>query len=210
MTAPGPADAFRLLLLADVPPGSPLPLEPVTAALRGGVTAVQLRAKSAPSGTLEHHAQELLGLCREAGVPLLINDRPDVALAVNAAGAHVGPSDLPPEAARRVLGPRILGVSARDPERVAAAARAGADYLGVGALRTTGSKPEAPALGLDGIEAIARSTGIPVVAVGGVRPDDLPALKRAGAAGVAVLSGILNAPDPEAAARRYRDAWDRG
>lgn len=203
-------DPLVLMLLTDVAPGGGLPLEAVEAALRGGVTSVQLRAKTAPAGAMLAMAQDLLPRCRRAGVPLLIDDRPDVALAAGADGVHVGPRDLPPEAARRVLGSGLLGVSARDPERAAAAERAAADYLGVGALRATRTKPEAPPLGLAGIAFLAAHTRIPVVAVGGVRPADLPALRRAGAAGVAVLSGILGDEDPEAAARAYREAWERG
>lgn len=203
--------SLRLMLLADVAPDGPLPVEAVVAALRGGVTAVQLRAKGAAAAAVLGWARDLLPRCRAAGVPLLVNDRPDLALAAGADGVHVGPRDLPPGAARRVLGPEpILGVSARDPERVAAAEGAGADYLGVGALRATRSKPEAPPLGPAGIEALLRRTRLPVVAVGGVLPADAPALRRIGAAGMAVLGGILGTGDPEAAARAYREAWERG
>lgn len=203
--------SLHLMLLADVAPGGSLPVDTVAAALRGGVTALQLRAKGASAAAVLGWARDLLPRCRAAGVPLLVNDRPDLALAAGADGAHVGPHDLPPGDARRVLGPEpILGVSARDPERVATAEGAGADYLGVGALRATRTKPEATPLGLSGIEALVNRTPLPVVAVGGVLPEDAAALRRLGAAGMAVLGGILDADDPEAAARAYREAWERG
>jgi thiamine-phosphate pyrophosphorylase len=153
--------------------------------------------------------REVLDLCRAEGVPLLINDRPDVALGAGADGAHVGPGDLPPLSARRILGEGLLGVSARTVERVRLAETAGADYLGVGALRGSVTKPEAVPLGLGGIAALLRSTSLPAVVIGGVQPADVPILRGEGAAGVAVLSGIMNAPDPEAAARAYREAWER-
>ena len=139
-----------------------------------------------------------------------MNDRPDVFLALGARGAHVGPGDLSPALAREILGPdRMLGVSVRAADRLARAERAGADYLGVGALRATSSKPDTTVIALEGIAGICRSTAIPVLAIGGVLPTDVPALREIGVFGVAVSSGILEAPDPESAARAYRLALDR-
>lgn len=198
---------LRLVLVVTSRPETPLDPETVRAAVRGGVTLVQARGKHLVSSDSVAFARSLLALCSELGVPLIVNDRPDVALAVGATGAHVGPNDLPPAAARRVLCDRVLGVSVRDGPRLRAAENAGADYLGMGALRTTATKPEAIVLGQEGIAALVARTPVPVVAIGGVRPEDLPALFRAGAAGVAVSGGILEAPDPEAAAREYRRAW---
>ena len=199
-------DLLRLLLLAD--PGDPeYSLDRVEAAVRGGVTLVQLRAKTLSDREAVREARALLERMRSHGIPVLINDRPDIARAVGADGAHVGPEDLPPGAARSVLGPGVLGVSARTPDRVAAATAAGADYLGTGALRATSTKTRATVIGMAGIERILGGAALPVVAVGGVTPPDLPGLRAIGAAGAAVASGILGRPDPGAAARSYREAW---
>jgi thiamine-phosphate pyrophosphorylase len=203
--------SFRLLVIADLgDEGAPPDPERVRAAIRGGAGLIQVRGKQASARALFEATVSLLPLCRESGIALLVNDRPDVARAAGADGAHVGPDDLPPTAARRVLKELLLGVSARSADRVAAGEAAGAAYLGVGALRSTGTKAEARVIGLRGIAAIAASTHIPVVAIGGVRPEDASALKRAGAAGVAVVSGVLGAADAEAAARAYVEAWERG
>lgn len=198
---------FRLILIAGPDEKGRLDLDRIAAAFRGGVTLLQLRAKGAASGELLGMAREVLPLCRRAAVPLFINDRPDVALAAGADGVHLGPEDLPPAAAREVIGDLGLGVSARTPDRVREAEAARADYLGTGAVRASSSKPEAPVLGPDGVARIVASTSLPVVAVGGVLPGDCPGLRRRGAAGVAVLRGILDAPDPENAARAYTEAW---
>jgi thiamine-phosphate pyrophosphorylase len=199
---------LRLLLIADLGPDGFADAARVEAAVRGGVTALQVRGKETGAGALVAAARVMLPLCRRAGIALFVNDRVDAALAAGADGVQVGPDDLPPEDVRRVAGSLRLGVSARTRERVAAAERAGADFLGCGALRSTSTKPEAPVIGVAGIAALAAVTRLPVVAVGGVAPADLPALRAAGVAGVAVASGILAAPDPEAAARAYRSAWE--
>lgn len=179
------------------------------AAIRGGASAVQLRGKGATTRALFEAACALAPRCRAAGAVFLVNDRPDVARAAEADGAHVGPGDLPPLAARRVLGPGVLGVSARTPDRLAEAESARADYLGTGALRASVTKDDAAVIGIEGIAAFAAATRIPVVAIGGVRPGDAADLVRAGAAGMASASGIFGTRDPEAAARAYREAWDR-
>ncbi len=200
--------ALRLVVIVDLAPDGLVPLDRVRAALRGGATLLQARGKGCAARDLLAGCRLLLPLCRRAGVPLFVNDRPDVALAAGADGAHVGPEDLPPEAARRVLGGRGLGVSARTPERARLAEAAGASYLGVGALRATGSKQDAIPIGLEGIGAVIAATRLPVVAIGGVRPEDAAPLKRIGAGGIAVVSGVMGAEDPERAARAYREAWD--
>ena len=171
------------------------------AAERGGVTAVQLRLKRASARELVAAARALVGALR---VPVLVNDRPDVALASGAAGVHLGPDDLPLSLARRVLPAGfIVGASAGSVEEAAAAA--GADYWGVGPWRQTGTKADAgEALGPEGFGRIVRlSAGKPCIAVGGVRPEDVGPVLAAGGAGVAVVSGILGEQDVAAAARRY-------
>ena len=174
------------------------------AAERGGVTSVQLRLKRAAPREQVAAARALVAALR---VPVLVNDRPDIAVASGAAGVHVGPGDLPPLLARRVLPPEmILGVSVGTPQE-ALTAGAGA-YWGVGPWRETATKGDAGrAIGASGLEAVIReSGGRPCIAIGGIRPEDVREVIAAGAVGVAVVSGILGAPDVEAAARRYADA----
>jgi thiamine-phosphate diphosphorylase len=135
---------------------------------------------------------------------VLVNDRPDIALAAGAAGVHLGPGDLPAHLTRRIVPPSFLiGVSVGSPDEALTAEAA--DYWGVGPWRTTGTKADAgDALGADGFAAIVRlSGGRPCVAIGGLRPEDVTLVRAAGGAGVAVVSGILGAADVEASARRY-------
>lgn len=176
------------------------------AAERGGVTAVQLRLKLASAQDLASAARELLGALR---VPLFLNDRLDVALAVGAAGVHLGPDDIPVPMARRIAPAGfLLGAS------VGSAAEAGqgalADYWGVGPLRGTTTKADAGApLGADGFARIVRLApgGMPCVAIGGVLPEDVGAVRDAGGAGIAVVRGILGEEDVERAARTYWNSW---
>jgi thiamine-phosphate diphosphorylase len=201
--------SLRLVVIVDLPDDGAVPLARVRAALRGGATLIQVRGKRCAAVDLLAASRLLLPICRDACVPFFVNDRPDIAMVAGADGVHVGPDDLPPEAARRILGARGLGVSARSPDRARIAEAAQASYLGVGALRATGSKTDATPIGPDGIRAIAAATRLPVVAIGGVRPEDVTMLKAIGVRGVAVVSGVMGAEDPERAARAYREAWDR-
>ncbi len=171
------------------------------AAERGGVTAVQLRLKRASPRELCEIAR---ALGRAVPIPILVNDRLDVALAAGAAGVHLGPDDLPVTLARRIAPPDfIVGASVGSAGEAAAAGAA--DYWGVGPWQVTETKPDAgEALGPEGLRRIVALAGaIPCVAVGGVRPEDVSAVRAAGGAGVAVVSGILGAGDVAAAARRY-------
>jgi thiamine-phosphate pyrophosphorylase len=171
------------------------------AAERGGVTSVQLRLKQASARELAAAARALVRALR---VPVLVNDRPDVALAAGAAGVHLGPDDLPVGLVRRVVPPGfIVGASAGTPSEAAAVTEA--DYWGVGPWRVTGTKGDAgPALGADGFRRIVSlGEGKPCIAIGGVRPEDVAGVLAAGGAGVAVVSGILGAAEVEAAARAY-------
>jgi thiamine-phosphate pyrophosphorylase len=187
--------------------------ETVRAAVVGGVTAVQLRDPSASTRELAALGRVLVGLLRPLGVPLVVDDRVDVALAVDADGAHVGQRDLDPLAARRLLGPdRHLGLSVSTPQeaRAAAALPPGTvDLLGVGPVHPTTSKADArPAIGLDGLAAVVTAASLPCVAIGGLRAEDVPALAAAGAAGAAVVSAVCGTADPRAAAARLAAAWD--
>lgn len=188
----------------------------VRAAVGAGVRAVQVRDKHAS-------ARELMGLATAVAdavgdrATVVVDDRLDVVLAARhaghrVAGVHLGQSDLPVTAARALLGPQAhVGLTANTPEHLAAVAALPAgtvDLLGVGVVHPTTTKPDHPApLGVDGFARIAAATGLPCVAIGGVALDDVPLLRAAGAAGVAVVSGICAATDPGAAAAAYVTAW---
>lgn len=174
------------------------------AAVRGGVTSVQLRLKRATGAELAEVTRRLLPVLP---VPLLVNDRADVAIAVGAAGVHVGPDDLAPARIRRIAPPGfVIGASVGAADEVARGAAA--DYWGIGPLNATRTKPDAGVpIGVDGFRTIVGAAdGRPCIAIGSVRVDDVAAVRAAGGAGVAVVSGILGAADAEHAARAYATA----
>lgn len=171
-------------------------LDCVREALEGGVTLVQYRAKTASSAEMYNEALQLKALCDSFKVPLIINDRLDIAMAVGAAGVHLGQDDLPCAAARRILGEEyLIGVSAHNPAEAAEALQSGADYLGCGAVFGTATKADVQKLGTDGLAAICREKGLPVVGIGGVTADNYREVRAAGADGAAIVSGILAQPD---------------
>ena len=181
----------------------------VEAALDGGVTCLQLREKEASAGEILALARTLLPLCRARRVPLLINDRVDIALAAGADGVHLGQEDLPLPEARTLLGPdRILGATAHTVEEALRAQAEGADYLGVGAMFPTGTKTNTIPTSADTLKAICAAVSIPVVAIGGVTAQNLPTLAGTGIAGAAVVSAIFSQSDLTAAARTLRAAAD--
>ncbi|HZS60627.1 MAG TPA: thiamine phosphate synthase [Gemmatimonadaceae bacterium] len=169
------------------------------AAVRGGATVVQLRLKQADARTLVDVGR---GLVAGLPVPVIVNDRADVALACGAAGVHVGADDVPVASLRHIVPPGfIIGASVR-------ADTTGADYVGIGPIFPTISKSNAPAaIGVDGFRKFL--TTIPAVAIGGITTANVTGLRETGAAGIAVISGIFGTTDPEAAARALRDAWQR-
>lgn len=168
----------------------------VREALEGGVTLVQYRAKTASSAEMYNEALQLKALCDSFKVPLIINDRLDIAMAVGAAGVHLGQDDLPCAAARRILGEEyLIGVSAHNPAEAAEALQSGADYLGCGAVFGTATKADVKKLGTDGLAAICKAKGLPVVGIGGVTADNYREVRAAGADGAAIVSGILAQPD---------------
>ena len=172
------------------------------AAERGGITSVQLRLKQATARELSQLVRALVQALR---IPVLVNDRPDIALAAGAAGAHLGPDDMPIGLARRIAPPGfVLGASVGSDMEAAMAG--GADYWGIGPWRATPTKADAGiGLGVSGFSRLLRlAGGKPAIAVGGVTPEDVPMILQAGGTGVAVVSGILGAEDVEEAARRYR------
>ena len=171
-------------------------LDCVSEALDGGVTLVQYRAKTASSAEMYAEALQLKALCDSFNVPLIINDRLDIAMAVGAAGVHLGQDDLPCAAARKILGEDyIIGVSAHNPAEAKAALQSGADYLGCGAVFGTATKADVKKLGTEGLTAICREKGLPVVGIGGVTADNYREVRVAGADGAAIVSGILAQPD---------------
>lgn len=177
-------------------------LDCVREALEGGVTLVQYRAKTASSAEMYAEALQLKALCDSFKVPLIINDRLDIAMAVGAAGVHLGQDDLPSAAARKLLGEDyLIGVSAHNPAEAKAALQSGADYLGCGAVFGTATKADVKKLGTEGLTAICREKGLPVVGIGGVTADNYREVRAAGADGAAIVSGILPQPDIRATVR---------
>lgn len=174
----------------------------VREALEGGVTLVQYRAKTASSAEMYAEALQLKALCDSFNVPLIINDRLDIAMAVGAAGVHLGQDDLPCAAARKLLGEDyIIGVSAHNLAEAKAALQSGADYLGCGAVFGTATKADVKKLGTEGLAAICKAKGLPVVGIGGVTADNYREVRAAGADGAAIVSGILAQPDIRATVR---------
>jgi thiamine-phosphate pyrophosphorylase len=166
-------------------------------AATAGARLFQYRNKSASMKEAYIEASMLRQLALEAGVTFIVNDRCDLALAVNADGVHLGQGDLPLDLARKVLGPKkLIGISTHNPDQVREATAGKPDYLGFGPIFTPGSKQDHdPVVGLEGLRAIRRLTSLPIFAVGGIQVDQARDVIRAGANGVAVISAVLKAPD---------------
>jgi thiamine-phosphate pyrophosphorylase len=203
--------AARLYLVCDATPGG-RPLEDVLApALRGGVDVFQLRCKDATDAEILAAAAVAREWCEVAGALFIINDRPDLVAATGADGVHVGQDDTPVEEARRVAGPdALVGLSTHDPQQVDAG-QAIADYIGVGPVHVTPTKPGRPATGTDLITYAARNaTTVPWFAIGGIDGDNIDLVMAAGANRVAVVRAIAEAQDPEAATRQLAHALEVG
>ena len=178
-------------------------VQQVEAALRGGVTMVQLREKELRGEALEQEAREILAVCRQYGVPLLINDDVMLAKKIGAEGVHVGQSDMAASQAREILGPdAIIGVTARTIEQALAAEKAGADYLGSGAVFGTSTKKDAKPMDPAYFQQICESVSIPVVAIGGITADNIRQLEGRKMTGFAIVSGIFAADDIEAQTKK--------
>jgi thiamine-phosphate pyrophosphorylase len=181
----------------------------VRAAIDGGATLVQYRAKDAEPGVRARQAEALLHLCRARHVPLIVNDDLELAAAIAADGVHLGADDGDPRLARERMPGAIIGVSCYDdPARAQAAARAGADYVGIGAVFASSTKPQAVFAGLSAIASASRLSGLPVAAIGGITPDNAPRAIAAGADMVAVISALFCAADVTAAARALSRPFD--
>nr|WP_300167623.1 thiamine phosphate synthase [uncultured Flavonifractor sp.] len=173
--------------------------------LRGGATFLQLREKELDRAAFLAEAKELKALAAKYRVPFVINDDIDIALESDADGVHLGQTDLMGRDARALIGPdKILGITANTVELAVAAEKAGADYIGAGAVFGTTTKQNAKNLSLDTLRDICRAVTIPVVAIGGINGDNLPRLAGTGVAGAAVVSALFAQKDPEEAARRLR------
>lgn len=183
--------------------------EVVLAAVSGGVTLVQLREKHAPTRTQLEHARRLKALLQPRGVPLIVNDRIDVALAAGADGVHLGQEDMPPREARQLMGNELLiGLSVGNSEEAATADPGVIDYVGIGPAFVSGTKHDAgDAIGPNGVASLRRQVALPSVAIGGIDAGNAGELWRSGIEGVAVVSAICAAEDPKRAAQEIRAAF---
>lgn len=197
---------FSLYLVTDrrQTAGRPL-LDVLEACLAAGVRAIQLREKDLTTRKLFRLGTEVRRLTREYDAALLINDRIDVALALDADGVHLAGHSLPPQTARKILGPRpLIGVSTHSVDEALEAEAGGVDFIVFGPVFETASKrPYGPPQGLESLKAIRQAVSLPLFAIGGVTPDRVPVLKGAGADGVAAISGLLAVADPAEAARGF-------
>lgn len=184
-------------------------IDQALAAARGGARLIQLRDKKADDAGMLRMAQDVLAVLRPLGVRLVVNDRVEVALRAGADGLHIGQGDGDPAAIRSRIGPdMMLGLSIETAAQLETVPARTVDYLGVGPLRATATKPDhAAPLGFDGLARIVRATSLPCIAIGGLGAGDAPALRAAGAAGLAVVTAISRAPDMEEATRALVAEW---
>ncbi len=181
--------------------------EIVEAAVRGGVSAVQLREKDLDTRSFLEEGRAILDLLKHAGVPLIINDRIDIALALDAEGVHLGQSDMPADIARKILGSdRIIGLSVEEPGHITSGEATYADYLGISPVFLTPTKTDLEkAWGLEGLRKARSLTGLPLVAIGSVKQENAREVIEAGAHCVAVVTAITAADNPEQATRLLLD-----
>ena len=177
----------------------------VKKALDGGATFVQLREKNLDREVFLAEAKEIQKLCKEYGVPFVVNDEVSIAKDIDADGVHVGQRDMEAMDVRKILGPdKIIGVSAQTVEQAIIAEKHGADYLGVGAVFTTGSKDDADDVSHETLKAICEAVSIPVIAIGGITKDNVAELAGSGICGVAVISAIFGQKDIQKATEELK------
>jgi thiamine-phosphate pyrophosphorylase len=200
--------AARLYLICDSTPGGRALADVLPAAIAGGVDMVQLREKRLSDDELATAAHTARKLCEQSGALLIVNDRPDVAAATGAHGVHVGQEDMPVAQVRELVGPDVVvGLSTHTPAEIdAIGAEDGVDYIGVGPVHATPTKPGRPAVGLELVRHAAAHARLPFFAIGGIDAENLAAIVQAGAQRVSVLRAIADAADPEDATRRLRGA----
>ena len=201
-----PCSNWRLYVIVDrAACGTKDPADLAARAIRGGADVIQWRDKSATSRSLLETARRLLAVTRPAGIPLIINDRVDVAHAAQADGVHLGQEDLPLQAARQILGPgRLIGQSTHSLEQATRAEQEGADYIGVGPIFATPTKPDYPQVGLSLIREVSSRVRVPCVCIGGIDADNASRVMEAGGQRVAVVRAVCAADDPEEAAKALK------
>ncbi len=173
-----------------------------------GVDLLQLREKDLEAGAVLRAGEPVAAACREAGVPFIVNDRPDIALALGADGVHLGQNDLPVEVARRVCPTAFVGLSTHRPEEIDAVGEADVDYFAVGPVEATPTKPGRPGAGLDLVRYASGTTGPPWFAIGGIDAGNLDRVLEAGARRIVVVRAVTESSDPPAAAARLRSTLD--
>ncbi|WP_353948934.1 thiamine phosphate synthase [Sporolactobacillus sp. Y61] len=209
MSVPNPDYTLYLVTGPFDPKAADLYFQKVEEALRGGVTLLQLREKTTSSRTMFDVACKLKALADRYHVPLIINDRVDIALAAGADGVHVGQEDLPADKARQLVGSeKIVGVSASTVAEAIRAEKDGADYIGAGSLFPTRSKSDATRVSADVLHAIRQAVGLPIVGIGGIDRSTLNQIDPNDIDGVAVISAIWSQDDTLNAARALRDQWN--
>ena len=182
--------------------------ENVEKALKGGAGIIQLREKSISGRGFYEEAKAVHEITKRYGVPLIINDRVDIALAIGAEGVHVGQSDIPCSAVRKIVGKDMLvGVSASSVEEAVKAVEDGADYLGVGAMNPTATKTDADSVTMEELVAIRKAVTIPIVIIGGINKETALRYKGLGIDGIAVVSAVVSSPDPEKSAKELKELW---
>ena len=182
--------------------------ESVEKALKGGAGIIQLREKSISGRDFYEEAKAVHEITKRYGVPLIINDRVDIALAIGAEGVHVGQSDIPCSAVRKIVGKDMLvGVSASSVEEAVKAVEDGADYLGVGAMNPTATKTDADSVTMEELVAIRKAVTIPIVIIGGINKETALRYKGLGIDGIAVVSAVVSSPDPEKSAKELKELW---
>lgn len=181
-------------------------------AIRGGADTIQFRQKTGSTEVLTAHSQQIKQLCMKNGVTFIVNDHLDVAIAVEADGVHLGQDDYPALSARRLFGKdKIIGGSAAVLEDAVKCYEEGADYVGFGPIFPTSSKENAgPVSGLKQLEEVVKTVPVPIIAIGGITPENTRGVLDAGAAGIAVISAVCSAPDPEEATRNLFEVLQRG
>ena len=185
--------------------------EAVEQAILGGCTMIQLREKEATSLDFYNQAMELRLLTAHYHIPLIINDRVDIALSVNADGVHIGQSDIPANIVKKIVGDNmLLGVSATSIQEAIRAEEDGADYLGVGAMFPTGTKKDAQTVSKNELKQICKAVSIPVVAIGGINAQNASLLAGTGISGLAIVSAIISQPDIKQAAKSLKQSFLQG
>lgn len=183
-------------------------LERVEKALSGGVTIMQLREKDRTTREYISLAEKVHSIAQKYKVPLIIDDRADVALAVGAEGVHLGQSDMPIDTARKIVGDKmIIGATTKTVEQALEACKNGADYLGVGAIYPTTTKVKTVLTSVDTLKDIVKAVSVPVNAIGGLNKDNIDVLKDSGISGICAVSAIMKADDPQTAARELKQAF---